>query len=284
MDIDLDDEIGKFLTQLDLEKNSGKNVLFVQGEYYLADASTFYQYILHKKKLVTLIGEFHNMSFGCEKQPISIATYCLDRVQRNPKCLVLLEFNKTADMRYIYSHVIQEIYGTLVSGGKESQIFPYDFRPWFLSVRLQGELYNNNYVIKNYADYIDPYYTTKLNGGVSPFQLDEAKYSIFTLSFMQHYFSKINEEFHHIGGLFTKNKQHRDLRRLLQHAWALVCDYFIFREILQENSPFNDFVIISGEFHRRNLSHQLTENNAVFLGEQHGEQGKCINLFQTYYL
>ena len=31
MDIDLDDEIGKFLTQLDLEKNSGKNVLFVQG-------------------------------------------------------------------------------------------------------------------------------------------------------------------------------------------------------------------------------------------------------------
>lgn len=278
----MDEDFGKFLAQLDLEKNSGKKVLFVQGNFYLAGAVAFYQYILHVKKLVTLIGEFHSMSFGCENQPITIADYCLDRVRKNPKCLVLLEFNRNADMRYIYSDVIQQIYHVLKSDGKENQIFPYDFRSWFLSTKLQGELYSNR-PITNYQQYIDPYYTTKLNGDASPFELNEANYDNFTVNFMKQYFMQINSKFHDIAMLFTKNRHHKELRGLLRHAWALVCDYFILREILMKNSPFDDFIIISGEFHRKNLSHQLLENNAYSIGEQVGQEGKCINLFQTYY-
>jgi hypothetical protein len=287
MDIDinkeLDTEFGKFLSQLDLERNSKKQVLFVQGDYFLRNAVSFYQYILDQKKLVTLIGEYHNLEFGCNKTEVNIADYCLHEVTRNSKCLVLLEYNSGDDPRSIHSTVINQVWAALDKAGKKSQIFPYDYRPWFLSGGLQGILYSN-LPISDYAKYIDPFYLTKLGNGSSPFDLVQSEYTKPNLEFMYRYFAEINREFDRLVGLYKKNKYHTNLRPSLKKVWAQVCDYFILAELLKANDRFDNFIIISGEHHRENLSEKLALIDTMLVTEQKGTPNACVNLFQTYYI
>lgn len=284
MDADLNVEFGKFLAQLDLEKNIRKQILFVQGDYYVRDARSFYQYVLDKSKLVTLIGEWHNIQFGCNNiKEVTIADYCFHEVNRNKKCLVLLEYNSGEDPSLVRSVVINKVYNTLKKAGKQDQIFPYDFRPWFLPGGLQEVLYSDKN-IPNYTRYIDPFYKATNNDGSSPFLLNSSEYTRKNLQFMQNYYAELDMEFKRLSGLHMKNPHCPSLRDSFKKVWASVCDYFVMRELLKANNPFDDFIIISGEKHRENLTNKLDLVDSHLLTQQYGEPNKCVNLFQTYYI
>ena len=47
-------------------------------------------------RLLTMIGEFHDETFKCGKDSINISQYCKERLEKNSKCKVMLEYHMLA--------------------------------------------------------------------------------------------------------------------------------------------------------------------------------------------
>lgn len=280
-------ELAKFLLQADREKKTGgKHVILVESKIQLNSAVAFSQYIYQDRILLTLIGEQHEHSWKCSHPSISVADYCEQAVKRNPRCKVLLEYNKGDDPLGIGSEAVRGVYASLNRIERVDAIIPFDVRAFFLGIQGQGDLYSGGFGKYNEWEeirqtFIEPYFQKQRDNptlfSLSPEYPKKASDYLINL-----YVPDLTKTFHNIAGMFS-NRSPQEVHLALKHAWKKVVDFYILRDILEKNDDVDEYIIILGNEHYLNLNIVLP-GLASPLNKQEGSPDKCVNLYQSYHI
>jgi hypothetical protein len=277
-------QMEKFFNQKDLEKRTGKDVIFVETNFQLESTTSFSQYIFKDIRLITLVSELHDQHFSCKDPSLTIDQYCKMAVMRNTKCKIMLEYNQGDDPTRIGSHAVRSTYDTLKKAGKDNQIIPFDSRMFFLTPRGQNDLYGSGF---SYYDtpqkiedmFIKPFYE-KWNNDPALFSLHGDYDKNICEYLVNSYFTDIKHSFEHAtSSLKTKSPQ--EVNKILKDSWKKVADFFILRDILK-NDTTDEYIVVLGDSHRKNIQQILSNSFTTQLNNKTGKQGDCINLFQTY--
>lgn len=282
--IEIELELNKFLEKLDIEKKLGKNVIFIETDTEIESTSLFSQYIYKNLRLITLLGELHDISWNCKGETISIAEYCKDAVERNPRCRILLEYNRGDDPTRIGSEAIRTVYNELERTQNLNRIIPFDPRAYFLGIQAQGDLYSNGFY--NYISYenigltfIEPFFS-KCRDDNNLFKIDDEFYTDNDREYLENiYVNDIRKTFHNISNSFGKISL-EDLHQNLKDAWKKVTDFYVLK-LLLKHDDIDDYIVILGEAHYINISDILKQASKQ-LNDHKGNKKSCINIYKTY--
>ena len=283
-----EEELVDYTKQLELNKNTGKELIFIETDLHLSSATSFSQYIYSNVRLITMIGELHNVKFTCGGSSVSVAEYCMMALQRNPKCIVMLEFGLQTDPTSVNSANIVETYKLLSQSNFTSQIAPFDMRPFFLTQSVQNELYSdryNRYDHKGVFDtFISPFYT-KWRENPTIFSIGSNYKPEAGRYLAEQYFVDMKTTFDVIAAEVNAGIPLKDVHLKLEHAWKKVSDYFILTMLLRIDGN-DECIILLGEEHRSNIEKILRSfPDMLTLGTQSNKkQSDCVTLFSTYLL
>lgn len=276
-------EFNKFLEKLDMERDLGKNVIFIETDIKLESTRAFSQYIYDKIRLITLIGERHDLTWKCNKHSITVAEYCKRAVIRNPKCKVLLEYNRGDNPKRIGSEAIRTIYNELEETNNLDKIIPFDSRSYFLGIQGQGDLYSSGFYKYTSLQtigptFIEPFFR-KLRQEPNLFKMP-GKYKPSIINYLEKiYLGDITSSFRYIVNVFGKVPL-KQTHQKLKDTWKKVADFFILKIILR-NDEIDDYIVVLGEAHYININNIL-KSVSTQLNYHTGNPGNCINIYQTY--
>ena len=271
----INQEMSNFEKKLDSEKKL--NLVAWQLNDTLHSAVSFDQYFIEGKKLITVIGEYHQQEFGCaDRQTLSIAEYAIKVVNRNPKAKILLEYQPGWDPSDINSIPIRDI-----SIEVPDRAMAFD-RRWEFLTRALEDLYKKNLVgythQKIHQVFIDSYFQG-LNE--NKFQIDKNLYDKDTCTYLDKvYIRDLTSNFLFLSNTISNQKNiNTVILPKLQHIWKKVADFFILKEILKNTDLINEYVVVVGEYHRQNIASIL---NRFRINTQTGQEGDCVELFSTF--
>ena len=282
------EQFDELLRNLDQQRSQGKHFVAIQTNYMLDSSLSFSQNIFKDQRLITIIGERHDLTWKCLGDSLTVAQYCKMAVDRNSKCRVMLEFNSSMDPLISQSEAIKTIFTSLQSINKTSQIISFDKRDDFLTRFYHNNLYHapKEYFIhlghkKVFEHYVKTFYDKFTLFGLNDTThntTDEATrylYDIFLKDLISR-FEIISEE-------LNKGEDLQKIRDGLWHAWGKVCDFFILKDILGPDD-IDEYIVIVGKKHTDNLNQILaTIPYLTRLNLQDGKnKGNCVTLFQTY--
>jgi hypothetical protein len=290
--IEIELELNKFLEKLDIEKKLGKDVIFIETDTEIESTILFSQYIYKNLRLITLLGELHDISWKCKGETISIAEYCKNSVERNPRCRILLEYNRGDDPKQIGSEAIRTVYNELERTQNLNRIIPFDSRAFFLGIQAQGDLYSNgfyNYISSNspkktYENigltFIEPFFS-KCRNDKNLFKIDDGEcYTDDVRVYLGNiYVNDITKTFHNIANSFG-NISFEDLHQNLKDAWKKVTDFYVLKLLLKQDD-IDDYIVVLGEAHYNNISGILKQASKQ-LNDHKGNKKSCINIYKTY--
>ena len=279
----------------DIEKITGKDIVFEQTNNRLESAVSFSQYIVDCSVLVTLIGERHDKTFKCHAPScLTITEYCVNAANRNPNCRIILEYycggeNIKADVPVrMNSDSIKNTYKQMKKNKIEKQIIPLDYRPFFLTRNGQDDLYGDGWFKykhpkKIIEDFIDPFWK-----GSDKFSMKNPHlYSKTVIEFLHSYYLNICSVFKKVKiNLYKNDINLSNIRRELFDAWKLVADYFIIRKILKKRDALSidEYILVVGEAHRVNIDTLFNKLPHLVkrIGDtQFGKEGRCVKLYQS---
>ena len=214
------------------------------------------------KRLITLIGEFHEVGWKCSgTKNLSINDYLCLRTKENPKCIILLEFHPEltdSKIGMIGSEVIRKIYKNNCQKNMEirKRIIGIDIRTDYIGRDGQTNLYNKDKIHSKYTatefkeTFIDSFF--KENDGYfglvsQTHDLDET-----VQKNMKKYSKQIYNDFIKAE---TETNNPKKLQ-LLKECFAKITDFNILLEIFKKRDC-NEIIIVVGEFHRKNLTDVL---------------------------
>ena len=251
----------------------------------LGTAVNLQQYITRdNKKIVTIIAEYHDYNFNCINNK-DISQYCLEEVNNNKNCRILLEYSKYDNPKTIGSKSINTTYKKLLKNKKHNHIIPIDYRTLFLKAKGQSDIYDIDWEKTNYTKgkiikrFIKPFYSS----AKQIFDIDSNQYS------KQSYFNIYNYINNVIVPQFNfilDNIEQFDIKHLQEEmkiTWNKVMDIGILITILKREK-IDEFILIAGVRHCKNLQKMLNtyfKNEFKFLHQQDGSEGKCIQLQNT---
>jgi hypothetical protein len=276
-----------FLKQLDQEKAQRfhEHLVLVEDKQELNSATAFSQYVLHGRRLITMIGEVHDHAWVCGSHPVSVADYITKTVERNRLCRVLLELNPGADAATIGSEAIRDTAIGLHRIGRSDAIVPVDVRRFFLGAG-QHMLYNTVFLPSMRPEeianlFIEPFFQkAREDGGL--FSLARDEYSEATaLYLVRTYVPQLEANFRRTAGRLGSLPT-SEIQKLLKDDWKEVVDFYILRELLKE-SETDEYVLVIGDMHYIHLQKSL-ELLATLIGpnQTHKGAGNCVKLFKTY--
>ena len=277
------------LITLNQQRLQGKHFVAIQTNYMLDSSISFSQYIFQNKRLITLIGERHDLKWKCQEDSLTVAQYCKMAVERNQKCRVMLEFHPSVDPSTSQSESIKTTVASLQSINRTNQIIAFDKRDDFLTHNNHIKLYHDisppyfislghenvfNYYVKIFYD---KFILFGLNDATAH-TTDEATrylYDIFLKDTISH--------FDNIRDKLNKGEDLQNIRQELWHAWKKVCDFFILKEVLGSDD-IDEYIVIVGKNHTHNLDKILpTIPYLTTLNFQDSKnQSDCVTLFQSY--
>lgn len=283
-----DKKMENFLEKIDLERNTGKQVIYIQNDIKLNSALSIAQYIYNKNRLITIIGEYHNSTWKCDEPNMDISTYCKNAVERNPRCKILLEYNNGDNPLGMGSETIREVYRALLSINRTDAVVPYDTRAFFLSINGQGDLYNTDGYMKHATTwvnignvFIEPFFR-KIRENPKLFKLLE-KYPPNIKYYLEYtYMIDVLNTFKHIAeNMFGRNSG-EEVHKALKDAWKKVCDFFVLRTILMEDNNVDEYIVIMGLEHFNYVTSILKTLTYEIGFQTGGHRQTCINLYETY--
>jgi len=256
------------------------------GNSQLKTAINFKQYVSNdNKKIITVIGEYHNYDFNCVNNK-DISQYCLERVNDNKNCTILLEYSKYDDPKTIGSKTINSTYDKLIKNKKRKHIIPVDFRTLFLKSKGQSNLYDIDWTEGKYTNdkiiklFIDPFF----KHAKRILKINPKNYSLQSYTNIYHYIIKeIAPQFNFIENNIYKF-QIEPLQKELKMIWNKVMDIGIMIHILKKNFT-DEYIIIAGNRHCKNLEKMLdTTFHSEFklIHSQSYSENKCIELNGTF--
>lgn len=203
-----------------------------------------------QNRVVTILGELHNHGFKCSKgRNISIYDYCIEREASNKNCMFILEYNsKEKHMDRIGSEIIQEVFSGS-SSKVRSKCIGLDSRQEYITRDQQSVLYNEE---DSYSRIYTPNIELTKKHYIEPYiskGLPKINNPDFNIE-MGLYIKEIEAEF------FKLNDKSKISQLDLKWLWCRVMDYYILNEIIKKGSV-DEYVIVLGENHRRNITSQL---------------------------
>ena len=263
-----------------MNKETKKNIVFVESQEFIDSAVSFSQYIFDGKRLITIIGELHTTPFQCPQPSITIAQFCKNAVSRNDKCRVLLEYNKLdkgcPPSEWSACEVLTTTYNELKESN-ESQMIPSDIRPSFITRQEQNYLYGTHTRMDGEYKYIREKFVnpfTKifeitsleinpiLQKKTSKF-LDQKNFHPLIYEFFKYYYlNNMIMRFRDIDKLIREKQEiylpdgrevQGSIYERLKEAWAAVSDFFIMKYLFTINDNINEYILIVGDGHRFNI-------------------------------
>ena len=270
------------------EKKENIFYVAIETDEELDKTVSFSQFFYNNKVLITLIGEEHKLghTHNCKTgKTKTVGQYCLDSVERNSLCKVLLEYSPELSddqIKKIGSDNIREVFKKMKDKNYGSNIIPIDNRKKVLN-EYQDWLYITHpqtFFSQIRERYIDSYFREKSNLIEDPEQKIDNSIKIFLQEYSQN----------HIETCFNEAKKMcNDLTVLLRNAWKDIVDYNIINTVLSTNTDTSEFIIIVGDAHYKNLYNifnklvsEKSEPNMKFLIERDIKNTKCIKLYNTY--
>lgn len=214
-------------------------------------------------KTVTIFGEYHDETSLCGGVNVSVAEWCEDRLNKNPRASVLLEYNENmdpVDLKTYGSAIVRYTFNreTLL----RSHAKGIDIRLDYLSMDEQQLLYHGTRGFS--PEFANAYNLRKSPGPI----LDHSVCGKYAPC-LDLYIKKIDD-------MFTSHISNGHVNLLtMQWAWSFLMDYRILWEITRTDAPETDEIIaVVGENHRTNLRDIL----AIWGVESINEiSGSCIN-------
>ena len=176
------------------EKELPEHVLFVETDTKLQSALSFSQYALpigSSFRLITIIGEQHELEFKCKKgdPSTSVAEYALGTLRNNSRAQVLLEIDPEFILqreRWPKSVPIQNILAPAMEGkGLIERIVGYDWRNFWLGARNREFLYHGTSAVlalpgeNIFLLYVQPFYK-----GIGLLRVNEGDYDAGAARFL----------------------------------------------------------------------------------------------------
>jgi hypothetical protein len=281
----IQEQFDELLRNLDQQRLQGKHFVAIQTNYMLDSSVSFSQSIFKDQRLVTIIGERHDLTWKCPEDSLTVAQYCKMAVERNQKCRVMLEFHPSMDPSINQSETIKTVFTSLQSINKTSQIISFDKRDDFLT-----RFYHENLYHSSPADFIAfghekvfNHYVKTFYDNYKLFDLDPKTDPDITRYLHDTFLKDIISHFDYIRDKLNKHEDLQNIRDELWHAWMKVCDFFILKDIL---GPYDidEYIVIVGKNHTHNLDQILpTIPYLTTLNFQDGKnQSDCVTLFQSY--
>jgi|LakMenEpi03Aug12_release.lakeMendotaPanAssembly.Ray.scaffolds.fasta_scaffold27480_6 hypothetical protein len=322
-----------------MNEETKKHIVFVESREFIDSAVSFSQYIFDGKRLITIIGELHTTPFKCPEPSITIAQYCKNAVTRNVNCRVLLEYNKSDNVcppsEWSECEVLRTTYNELKESN-ESQMIPSDIRPSFITRQGQNMLYGLHtrmdpthmdqeykYIRENFVNPFIAHFDInnieidlRHHKQTTKFLLEKEFHPDIYNFFKYYYFYFILNPFIIIHKLIREKQEiylpdgreiQGSIYEKLKEAWAAVSDFFIMKSLLKINNKINEYILIVGDNHRKNIQRSFeyindkikTQKNVLDLHEldesllkesilhklnDHTPKNErdCATVFQTY--
>ena len=224
-------------------------------------------------KLLTLIGEFHDDTFSCGKDSINISEYCKQRLEKNPKCKVMLEYHsymKTAPSS-INSQPIRDL--ASLSEKYKDRICGWDTRWKHLNKNNsngQDTLYYGEFK-KLGKDNINNMFLKPCKDVLA--EINSKKYGRNALKILKEYKNKLKNKMEKV------NINSKDLRYKLKDIWMYAADYEILKKILIKSSGVNEVIVVAGRYHVDNLCPSLSKVLQKIQTGNINRDKKCIKIF-----
>ena len=288
------EKFNQLLVDLNQQRSQGKHFVVIQTNYKLDSSVSFSQYIFKNQRLITLIGERHDLTWKCPDDSLTVAQYCNMAVTRNPKCMIMLEFHRSMNPSTSQSVAIKTTVASLESIGKTIQIIAFDKRDDFLTRFHHQNLYH-----ASIADFIAfghenvfNYYVKTFYDNRNLFDLNTS-YDPYIMKYLHEtFFQDITSHFDNIRDKLNKGEDLLNIRNGLWYAWKKVCDFFILKEIFSPDgtrhthtsSSIDEYIVIVGKNHTYNLDTILPSIPYVTtLNLQDGKNSSdCVTLFQSF--
>jgi hypothetical protein len=278
-----------------------KNIVFVKSKQNIHSAISLSQYIYNGITLITLIGELHKETFKCDEPSLSIAEYCRNATEHNPNCRVMLEYEKEEDISTWSDSTIKETFDSL----NKSQIIPFDERPNIITREKQYDLYWRDWSSFDTATHGDVYVYIS-TWYIKPF-FDKVADKDLTILLPARYFNPVSrgnlvsyynflkKSFNQIQTMIKSKQSIGDIKQQLQISWAQVADFYILKKLFTVNDKINEYIVILGEYHKRNIKNFIEVNSKsdkdknlyYSLGNKQKDLDKdgkivCVNIYTTY--
>lgn len=216
-------------------------VLYKKKPITLNSSQNVCQYLdPEKETLISMIGEFHDESFKCKNNSMNIWDYCNERLESNPRCLVLMEYSSNYNLPP--PNINSEPIRKLARNNKfSSRIQGWDTRWKYLNgSKGQTTLYYEEIEDKGElkSQFISPLKRIFLK--------NNKKYSNRHKRILRNYEEKLQKEIQKI------KIESDNLQTKLRDIWMYVSDYEILKKILGQSS-YNEIIIVAGKYHLDNL-------------------------------
>ena len=254
----------------------------------LGTAINLQQYITSdNQKIITIIAEYHNYNFNCLNNK-DISDFCLDEVNNNQNCRILLEYSKYDNPKTIGSKTINSTYNNLVKHKKEKHLIPVDYRTLFLKAKGQSDLYDIDWKKTELSEkeiikqFIQPFYQSAKR----IFSIDSAHYNYQSyLNIKKYITNEIVRQFElilkNIHEIFNSDNLSY-LQNEIKLTWNKVMDIGIIITILKRGKV-DEFILVAGLRHCQNLKRMLNtyfKTDFRFIHEQERTEQRCIELSQ----
>ena len=281
----IQEKFDELLRNLDQQRSQGKHFVAIQTNYMLDSSLSFSQNMFKDQRLITLIGERHDLTWKCPGDSLTVAQYCKMAVERNSKCRVMLEFHPSMDPLINQSEAIKTIFTSLQCINKTNQIISFDKRDDFLTRPYHQNLYHASqpdFIALGHQNVFN-YYVKPFSDNFKLFDLNTS-YDSDIMRYLHDIFLKdIIPHFEIIGAKLNKGEDLLNIRNGLWHAWKKVCDFFILKEIFSPDD-IDEYIVIVGKKHTDNLDGLLPSTPYVKnINVQYSKnKGDCVTLFQSY--
>ena len=260
-------------------------IIFINNNYIIKNITNFCQYIMQlgtsddnsNLKLITLIGEYHNIEFDCEnvkdaKKIIDVSDYILSK-PKNIKKKVILEFDRYSikDIKKEIKSsnintILDKILNSPVEVTKNINVVPIDFRNQYLDPIMYHKLYNDILTVSKLNRdelifyYIKPFF--EKIGEQSKF-LEGEKYFKNVDILFKDYLPKIDKQFNKIFKEveFWDRMSYDDKLKIIiqiRKAWYKLSDYYVIREIFKDDGT-DEYIILIGSLHYENIKSYIND-------------------------
>ena len=261
-------------------KDFVKNTTF---NSYIENIFHISQYCINNK-LITFYGEYHTLTHVSRGlvyyKPLS--NFVVEKLQENKNSKILLEFGPyTSTPDKIGSSNINMIYNKITELALNDRIIPFDFRFNCIDINeyFYYILFPNPHFEKLPFEFIDerflqPFFLKEelFNEKLKPEMYEDPNF----LNFLENaYYKTIKGNLQSIYTDMMKRRDPRitiedlrfktmeDIRVAILNEWAKVADFFILSAIFEKNDV-NEYNILLGDFHRKNLEDVFKEYKPIY--------------------
>ena len=291
-------------------------IVYQESDFYIKNITTFSQYVLNLSenlddtKLITIMGEYHDVKFDCKKDKISkyVDEYIIEQ-SKDCKTKLILELEDKSYVEEIKADNIKRIITTLETSSVEDikniETIYIDYRIKFLDPIFHYKLYNKKNEVIGYSHevilerYIKPFFEkmddlSNLDTIIKDYHpLINKLYKTYILNLdtsfrdiltqLDNWDTKPKQivAFKDIFGLEIKDDIKMYIITEISKLWAKVSDFFLLREFFKLDDT-KQYIILIGEYHYFNIVKFLDSTFSSMKDYTLTKIGEDKNIFVIY--